>query len=207
MFFDKYKYIITSTCGIEKTKLFLIDDINIKFIKDIEQTENNEVYFLLIWLNKIYEDYYLIQFCKKKLIINNIKSNEIYWKLIEEDNKNACYMNGFIHDTTNYEYLYTCSMNGFINIWDLYQKTLINTIFINNNFLSQIIQWNEKYILITNGDKNDISVMDLEYGKIISKTFSKHEKGIMNIKKIVHPLYGESLLSCGLEGSIFIWTN
>ena len=96
-------------------------------------------------------------------------------------------------------------MNGIINIWDLHQKILINSIFINNNFLSQIIQWNEKYIIIINGNKNNISVMDLESGIIISQIFTKHEKGIMNIKKIIHPIYGESLLSCGLEGDIFIW--
>ena len=72
--------------------------------------------------------------------------------------------------------------------------------------MSQILQWNENYIININGNKNDISVMDLESGIIISKLFGRHEKGIMNIKKVVHPIYGESLLSCGLEGSIFIWT-
>ena len=143
---------------------------------------------------------------KYNYIINNIDKNEIYWNLIDDENKDACYMNGFIIGNNNFdEYLYTCSMNGIINIWDLHQKILINSIFINNNFLSQIIQWNEKYIIIINGNKNNISVMDLESGIIISQIFTKHEKGIMNIKKIIHPIYGESLLSCGLEGDIFIW--
>ena len=47
--------------------------------------------------------------------------------------------------------------------------------------------------------------MELNYGRIISSIYSKHEKGIMNIKKIVHPIYGECLLSCGLEGDIILW--
>ena len=121
-------------------------------------------------------------------------------------------MNGFIYANNNYnnnnelyEYLYTASMNGYINIWELNQKILLNTIFINNNFLSNMIQWNENYIIMTNGNKNNILIMELNYGRIISSIFSKHEKGIMNIKKIVHPIYGECLLSCGLEGDIILW--
>ena len=207
MFHNKYKYIITSSCGNEKTNLFMLDNDNIKFVKNIKNSENISVYYLLIWFNKINKEYFLIQFCKKKIVINNIEKNEIYWNLIDNENKDACYMNGFIIDNINYdEYLYSCSMNGIINIWDLHQKILINSIFINNNFLSQIIQWNEKYIIIINGNKNNISVLDLESGIIISQIFARHEKGIMNIKKVVHPIYGESLLSCGLEGDIFIWT-
>ena len=58
---------------------------------------------------------------------------------------------------------------------------------------------------MTNGNKNNILIMDLNCGSIITSIFSKHEKGIINIKKVVHPIYGESLLSCGLEGSIFLW--
>ena len=207
MFQNKYNYLITSSCGNEKTNLFMLDNNNnIKFIKSIKNSENNSVFYLLIWFNRNKKEYFLIQFCKQKIVINNIDKNEIYWNLIDEENKDACYMNGFINYISNDEYLYTCSMNGFINIWDLHQKILINSIFINNNFLSQILQWNENYIIIINGNKNDISVMDLQSGIIISKLFGRHEKGIMNIKKVVHPIYGESLLSVGLEGSIFIWT-
>ena len=206
MFFDIFNYIITSSCGKGNTKLFIMDDNNnIKLVHNLKESENNNVYFLLIWFNKNDKEYYLIQFCKQKLVINNIHKNEIYWNLILHRNKDSCYMNGFINEDRTNEYLYACSMNGFITICDLYRKELINSIFINNNFLSQIIQWNKKYIIITNGNKNNISVFDLESGIIISKIYSKHEKGIINIKKVIHPIYGESLISCGLEGSIYIW--
>ena len=207
MFFDIFNYIITSSCGNENTKLFIMDDNNnIKLVHNLKESENNIVYFLQIWFNQKDKEYYLIQFCKKKIVINTIFRNNIYWKLIVDKNMDSCYMNGFIDENTNNEYLYACSMNGFIYICDLYKKILINSLFINNNFLSQIIQWNKKYIIITNGNKNNILVFDIESGNIISKIFSKHEKGIMNIKKVIHPFYGESLISCGLEGSIFIWT-
>ena len=213
MYFDSINYIITSTCGNEETKLFILNNNNnIKFVQNIKYSKNNNVYYLLIWYNKINNDFHLIQFCKKKIVINNINKNEIYWNLIDEKNKNACYMNGFIYANNNYnnnnelyEYLYTASMNGYINIWELNQKILLNTIFINNNFLSNMIQWNENYIIMTNGNKNNMLIMELNYGRIISSIYSKHEKGIMNIKKIVHPIYGECLLSCGLEGDIILW--
>ena len=211
MFFEGFNYIITSTCGNEETKLFKLKDNNIKFVQNIKYSKNNNVYYLLIWYNKLCKQNHLIQFCKKKIVINNINKNEIYWNLTDQKNKDARYMNGFIYTNNNYksnenfEYLYTASMNGYINIWELNQKILLNTIFINNNFLSNIIQWNENYIILTNGNKNNILIMELNNTKIISSIFSKHEKGIMNIKKIIHPIYGESLLSCGLEGDIFLW--
>lgn len=212
MYFESINaYIITSTCGKDDTKLFILNDQNnIKFVKNIKNSKNNNVYYLLIWPNKISKEMHLIQFCKKKIVISNINSNEIYWNLIDEKNKDGPYMNGFIYSNKKneneyYEYLYSVSMNGYINIWELHQKLLINSIFINNNFLNQIIQWNENYIIMTNGNKNNILIMDLNCGRIISNIFSKHEKGIINIKKVVHPIYGESLLSCGLEGSIFLW--
>ena len=212
MYFESINtYIITSTCGKDDTKLFILNNQNnIKFVKNIKNSKNNNVYYLLIWPNKISKEMHLIQFCKKKIVISNINSNEIYWNLIDEKNKDGPYMNGFIYSNKKneneyYEYLYSVSMNGYINIWELHQKLLINSIFINNNFLNQIIQWNENYIIMTNGNKNNILIMDLNCGRIISNIFSKHEKGIINIKKVVHPIYGESLLSCGLEGSIFLW--
>ena len=212
MYFESINnYIITSTCGKDDTKLFILNDQNnIKFVKNIKNSKNNNVYYLLIWPNKISKEIHLIQFCKMKIVISNINSNEIYWNLIDEKNKDGPYMNGFIYSNKKneneyYEYLYSVSMNGYINIWELHQKLLINSIFINNNFLNQIIQWNENYIIMTNGNKNNILIMDLNCGSIITSIFSKHEKGIINIKKVVHPIYGESLLSCGLEGSIFLW--
>ena len=212
MYFESINnYIITSTCGKDDTKLFILNDQNnIKFVKNIKNSKNNNVYYLLIWPNKISKEIHLIQFCKMKIVISNINSNEIYWNLIDEKNKDGPYMNGFIYSNKKneneyYEYLYSVSMNGYINIWELHQKLLINSIFINNNFLNQIIQWNENYIIMTNGNKNNILIMDLNCGRIITSIFSKHEKGIINIKKVVHPIYGESLLSCGLEGSIFLW--
>ena len=212
MYFESINtYIITSTCGKDDTKLFILNNQNnIKFVKNIKNSKNNNVYYLLIWPNKISKEMHLIQFCKKKIVISNINSNEIYWNLIDEKNKDGPYMNGFIYSNKKneneyYEYLYSVSMNGYINVWELHQKLLINSIFINNNFLNQIIQWNENYIIMTNGNKNNILIMDLNCRRIISNIFSKHEKGIINIKKVVHPIYGESLLSCGLEGSIFLW--
>ena len=203
MFFDKFDYIITSTCGKEETKLFILNENKIKFIKNIKESKDINVYYLLIWYNKVDENYFLIQFCKNKIVIIDININEIYCNLINENDTEACYINGFIY--LPYEYLFSISVNNFINIWDLYGKELVYTIFINDNFLNQIIQWNNKYAIITNGDKNNILIMDLETRRIISKIFSKHEKGIINIKKIIHPIYGESLLSCGIEGSINLW--
>ena len=58
-------------------------------------------------------------------------------------------MIGFIYNS----YLFACSTNGYINIWDIYEKKLINSILIYKCLLSNIIHWNEKYIILVDGNK------------------------------------------------------
>ena len=104
--------------------------------------------------------------------------------------------------------IYVCSSskNGYINIWDLYNKNIFKIINTNNCKLAHIIQWNNKYIIVADVNNKSFKIIDLQENKIISDIGGQHTKGVICIKKIYHPLYGESLLSGGDDNIIKLWT-
>ena len=202
LFFNDYMYIFTSCCGIGNTKVYILDNNKINFLKNINNSKNNNTYYLLSWYNEKNKKYYIIEFCKNKIVITNIYNNKLYKNLIAENNKEFFYMNGFIYNS----YLFACSTNGYINIWDIYEKKLINSILIYKCLLNNFIHWNEKYIILVDGNKNSMIIFDLSQSVVISNISSQHENGILCIKKIIHPTYGESLISSGQDGSIKLWS-
>ena len=55
-------------------------------------------------------------------------------------------------------------------------------------------------------NNKSFKVIDLEENKIISDIGGQHTKEVKSIKKIYHPLYGESLLSAADDNIIKLWT-
>lgn len=208
---NDYDYAITSCCGEGNTKVYLLKNIKATFLKNIYESKNNNVYYLMTWYNEKDKNYYLIQFCKKKIVVNNIEKNIIY-TIFGENEDGFSYMNGFIYtpevntDINYKDYLFANSNNGYIYIWDLYEKNLVFSIFIKNCLINNIIQWNKNIIILSDLNKNSIKILLIDYGIVISDIYSQHDVGILCIKKTFHPIYGESLLSSGQDGSIKLWT-
>ena len=208
---NDYDYAITSCCGEGNTKVYLLKNIKATFLKNIYESKNNNVYYLMTWYNEKDKNYYLIQFCKKKIVVNNIEKNIIY-TIFGENEDGFSYMNGFIYspevnsDNNYKDYLFANSNNGYIYIWDLYEKNLVFRIFIKNCLINNIIQWNKNIIILSDLNKNSIKILLIDYGIVINDIYSQHDVGILCIKKTFHPIYGESLLSSGQDGSIKLWT-
>ena len=198
--FSHQDYIITSCCNYSDTKIYSFNDG--KFIKNIKDSYDVEVFYLLSWYNKNNNKYYIIQFDSKCIAINNIIEDEIYAKLMEENEGfHDC---GFIFtDKDNNDYLYSASERKNINIWDLYNKKIFKIIEIKSN-ITYIIQWNDKYAIIADREDSSFKIIDLEKNIIISSIKACLED-IKCIKKINHPIYGESLLSAGEDEIIKLW--
>ena len=98
------------------------------------------------------------------------------------------------------------SHNGYINIWDLYNKNIFKVINVNNCCLMHIIEWNSKYIIVADFDNISFKIIDIEKYEIISDINSNHSLKLKTIKKIYHPIYGESLLSTGRDKTIKFWS-
>ena len=201
-------YIITSTyyesdnIDNSSTKVYSLN--NNKYIKYIENTNNLAVYYLLSWYNKKNNKYYLIQFSYKKIIINNFIEDELYTELVKEPEDN--HFSGFIYNKDDNDYLYASSSIGYINIWDLYNKKIFKVIYINNCKLAHIIQWNNKFILVADYNNKSFKIVDIEKYKFISDINGQHIDKVVCVKKLYHPVYGESLLSAGRDKTIKLWT-
>ena len=201
-------YIITSTCNIANnieisgTKIYSLNDG--KFKKYINGTNKYDIRYLLSWYNKKNNEYYIVQLANKIIIINNLLKDVLYSKLIKEPE--SYHNSGFIFSRNNNDYLCSSSQNGFINIWDLYNKNIFKIIDTNNLELFHIIEWNEKYFLAAERKSTSFKIIDLENNIILSNINEQHIAGIICIKKIYHSLYGETLFSSGMDKTIKIWT-
>ena len=147
--------------------------------------------------------YYVIQFSFKKLLINNLIEDELYSELIQEPE--SYHYSGFIYNKDNNDYLCSSSRNGYINIWDLYNQKIFTIINTNICLLTHIINWNNKYIIVTDYDNKSFKIIDLEELKVMSIIAGQHNQEVICIKKINHPIFGESLLTAGEDNIIKLW--
>ena len=134
--FSNEDYIITSAVNnYSMTKIYSFN--NGSFIKGIK--DSKDVSYLLSWYNKNNNKYYIIQFQKYFISINNLIENELYAKLCDENAYHDC---GFIFNgKDNIDYLYSPSETKNIIVWDLYNKTIFKVIGLKCN-ITYIIQWN-----------------------------------------------------------------
>ena len=171
---------------------------NGEFVKYID---NNEIYYLLSWYDKNNNKYYIVQLSNKKIIINNLLEEELYCQLIHQPE--GYHNSGFIFNKDNNDYLCSSSTNGYIHIWDLYNKNIFKV--INTNcYLMHIIQWNSKYIIVADYEQNCFKIINLENDNIADME-QKHTKEVICIKKIYDDKYGEMLLSASNDKTIKLW--
>ena len=200
-------YIITSNeyeCDLDNTSTRVYSLNTGNFIKNINNTKNERILFLLPWYNKNNNNYYIVQLANCSVLISNLFEDELYCSLSQEPE--ADHSSGFIYNKNNIDYLCTSSSNGFINIWDLYSKNLFKVISLDGALLTDIIQWNEKYGIVCHFYRKHFFIIDLENYKIINKGDEVHDGYIKCIKKIYHPVYGESLLSADEKRNILLWS-
>ena len=200
-------YIVTSAFNISddfdksSTKIYSLN--NGQFIKYINYTNSILINYLLSWYNKKNNKYYIIQFTNGIILINNLIEDEIYSALQQEPESHHC--SGFIFEKEDNNYLCSSSLNGYIHIWDLYNQKIFKVINTNNCFLFHIIEWNNKYIIVADFNNKSFKIIDLEQNKIICDIKGQHTGNVICIKKIYHPIYGESLLSADNDNTIKLW--
>ena len=202
---DNEIYIITSN---EKDKDYLTDNIKVFDIKGNKIREINDskedIYFI--------DTYYDKQLSKNYIITGNysfIKSfdfnlNKIYYIYCDEGQ--------FIHRSIIINSseekvikLIESSDYGNIRIWNFHTGLLLNKFQICGSKLYSVCLWNNNYLFVGCQDCT-IKLIELKTGKIILNLIG-HNSDVITIKKIIHPIYGECLLSQNFkESSIKLWT-
>ena len=201
---NKADYMISTANNVEEeyeeslTKIYSFNSG--KLLREINNSRLLSVFYLLSWYNENNGNYYVVQTCNSKILINDLVEEKLYCEFLDENN--SYFHKGFIYSKDNNDYLCCCSSNGYIKFWDLYNKIIINVIYLKGFNFSDIIHWNDKCIITKDRVGENCQIIDIENKKIISNI--KSEDGFRCIKKIYHPIYGESLLNFGDNG-IKLW--
>ena len=216
LFFDNFErnFIFTS-CGLNRykkndtsyTKMYSFKDGN--FVKNLIESNDNNTYYILNWFNEDNKINYLIELCEEKVVITDFIKNELYAKLLPSGFKVLKYYSGFIYtyaNKTGRDFLCCSTSNGCVVIWDLLFKNLVYLGKISKVELYNIIQWNEKYAIISGGANKSIKIFDIQNYKEVNNIETGHSSNVNCIKKISHPDYGECLLSSGNDHQIKLWT-
>ena len=96
------------------------------------------------------------------------------------------------------------SMDGNIRIWNFHSGELLNKIKVCDKGLNGICLWNDENLFVGCEDKT-IKLINLNKLLII-KNLDGHNNSVINIKKIIHPKYGECLISQGSDiDKIKLW--
>ena len=183
-------------------------DNNCNFIGNINETNNNITLYLLFWYNRNNSGEYLIECCTGKICIYDIINNTKYYEF-KSDSDYESFCCGLIYKKANDDFLIAASDGDYIRIFDLYKKIKINSIKTEYCGISYIIRWSEKYFILADQENNSFKTIDIEQSKIINdiKNMTKmKEKGIICVKKIYHPKYGESLVTCDGNKEIKLWS-
>ena len=203
--FDEYQkesYIFTSN-DFGYIKIWGIDG---KFIKNVNKSENNETYFLDTYYDDTELKYFLITGelkCTKSYELNTHQLFRTYL----DTNSYAEHVSAFVYKNMDITELVECEFYGYIRIWNFHSGNLIKKIEICKRVpLVSMCLWNKNYLLISCVDYT-IKLVDFKNYAFI-KSFRGHNNEVCTIKKIIHPTYGECLISQGLSNDqIKMWVN
>ena len=129
-------------------------------------------------------------------------NNEIYHKYDDNDNKG--HYSVILFSKNDIKYLIESSEDKNIRLWDFHSGELKNKIQVSKNYcLNGFCLWDDKYLFAGCYDKT-AKLIDLDKG-IIIKTLNGHNSRVLTVKKIIHPEYGECLISQGWNEKIKLW--
>ena len=197
-------YIITSNfCYSNEHQPIKVFNIIGNKIKEINDLKENVIY-IDSYYDKILSLNYIITGNNGYILSYNYNTNQLYHKYCNNDNKGhfSIIINNINEDLN----LIESSCDGNIRIWGFHSGILLKIINVSNSGLNGISLWDEDFSFIGCDDKK-IKILDLKKMNII-KNLIGHNNEVITIKKIIHPLYGECLISQGLENDqIKLWVN
>ena len=210
MFIKNNMYVVVSSLGANNsTKIIDVNDKN--FVREIESSKNIIMFFLEHWVNKNQEDEdkknIIIQCGKNKILFTEFPSNNTY-NVVDTNENNPFILGGIVFKNNDRDMFAFSASYGLIQIIDLENKNIVKTIQLKNVQLYSFVRWNERYLLINDCLQRRIIVIDvLDDYKIKSKVLCPEQNFDRFIKKINHPLYGESILSIGIDWKIKLFVN
>lgn len=165
--------------------------------------------------NKTDYTYYITSYYDRKkdaLFIINANSSDV--KFIDyktgatsksfKDDVTTWHMSAFMIEIEENIFLIESDGNGWLRIWNYQTVTLHKKFQASGCNIRGILMWNNSYVIAASSDKS-FKVFEIESGKIVLSN-SGHENVLCCVQKILHPKYGESLITAAIDGKIKLWT-
>ena len=198
---NKY-YIVTSNKSNSFAESIKVYDFKGNKIKEINNS-NETTYYIDIYYDSESLNNYIITGNIGYIKTYDYNENKIYHKY--SDSNIGGRFSIIINKKKDVIELIESSGDGNIRIWDFHLGILLKKIKVSDESLREICLWNEKYVFVGCDDKT-IKIIELNNGKII-KELKGHNDKVLSIKVIIHPKYGEYLISKGAyNDQIIIWT-
>ena len=187
-------YIITSNYNKNgNSECIKVFDLNGQKIKEINNS-NEKTYFIDIYYDKILSKNYIITGNLNYVKSYDYSGHQLYHKYY--DNDKHSHMSILINNNKNIIKLIESSYET-IRIWNFHSGLLLNKIKINDIFLFGICLWNDNYLFVGCSD-NTIKLIELKNGLIV-KSLISHINRVITVKKIIHPKYGNCLISQNIK--------
>ena len=197
-------YIITSNSYTNLYENIKIFDLNGNKTKEIDNS-NKSTFFIDTYYDNNLSKIYIITGNNGFSQSYDYNKNERYFKYNENNNEDNFHLSIIMDDTEKKVKMIESSCEGIIRIWDFHFAELLRKIYINNDWLYSICLWNKEYLFVGCMDSS-IKLIKLNESKII-KNLKGHTNKVLTIKKIIHPKYGECLISQDADDSqIKLWT-
>ena len=204
LFDNNQEYIITSNVNYKSNpEPIKIYDFNGNKIKEINNSKEN-TYFIDIYYDKKSSKTYIVTCNDNFSKSYDYKENKVYkiYYEFEKNNRIIPHISLILLRDSKKLKLIESSNNGYIRVWNFHSCELIKKIKVGKESYD-ICLWDKDCLFV--GGYKLIYLIDLKNGETI-KILEGHNQEINSIKKIIHPKFGEVLISQGIK-NIILWSN
>ena len=148
------------------------------------------------YITRIFHYIYIVTSNKGYAKAYSYYSNKLFHEYVDKEEKNNIFKM-MINHYVKYKIcigLKTSSSANKIKFYNFFKGDLIKTIILDKDIFSDVIFWNYFFLVGLCVDKK-IRFVDVEKEEIIDSLSNKKNKENFLIKKIMHPKYGECIIS------------
>lgn len=202
---DNENYILTSNCNLSGSSEYVkLYDLNGNKVRDIIDLKDDTL-FIDTYYDKKMEKIFILTGNNGNIKSYNYKENKIY-KIYNDNDNNYGHKSIIINYKEGLAKMIESSEEGVIRIWNFHSGDLLNKINIGNGGLYGLCSWNDEFLLVGSEDKT-IKLINLNKGTIV-KNLAEHSNDVITLKKVIHPKFGECLISQGwVYDQIKLWVS
>jgi len=204
---NKHIFIILKSSSFfvfkEPIKIF---NLKGKKVKEINNSKKEQTYYLDSYYDEKINKNYIIAASVQNIKSYKFDESTIYQTYSFKNSKIHFFHFGFVINN-NVVIIIGASLDG-VYIWNFHSGVLLNLIKNkNNNSFSGICPWNNEYFFSACNEDIELIKIENNHKMVFISKLNGHNDKIKYVKKIIHPKYGECLISQDIKGIIKLWKN